>query len=477
MRLLFVYDTIDNEPHGVMWISSLLKQHGHETKMVVATEQDPLEVAAEWQPDMLGYSVYTGTQKIYLDLNRKLREVVPGALSVFGGPHPTFFPEMIEQDGVDGVCVGEGEYATLELMDALEAGTDPSGILSWHWKTASGGIVRNPIRPLLDSGQLDELPFADRDLTYGSHGDSGRHMIRPFITGRGCPYNCSFCFNKAYSELYQGKGARTRRRSVDDVLAEIAEVRDRYGLSFVLFYDDTFILSRRWLEEFASKYPTAIGLPWWAQARAELVTDDRVALLKKAGCVSMSFGLETGNDELRTAVLNRDMSKEQIIQAGEVLRAHGIAFSTNNMVGLPGGGLAADLETLELNITTKPDYANCFIYQPYPKTRLGELAREQGLIDSFDDLSGSVTDDTPLRFADDEKRQIENLQKLFSITVEFPWLLPLTMWAIRLPRLRLYWLIYKLWKGYALKQRIFRYRMPGREMFANLRSYMQISTQ
>ncbi|HUW13002.1 MAG TPA: radical SAM protein [Anaerolineae bacterium] len=302
-------------------------------------------------------------------------------------------------------------------------------------------------------------------------------MIRPFITGRGCPYNCSFCFNKAYSELYQGKGARTRRRSVDDVLAEIAEVRERYGLSFVLFYDDTFILSRRWLEEFASKYPTAIGLPWWAQARAELVTDDRVALLKKAGCVSMSFGLETGNDELRTAVLNRDMSKEQIIQAGEVLRAHGIAFSTNNMVGLPGGGLAADLETLELNITTKPDYANCFIYQPYPKTRLGELAREQGLIDSFDDLSGSVTDDTPLRFADDEKRQIENLQKLFSITVEFPWLLPLTMWAIRLPRLRLYWLIYKLWKGYALKQRIFRYRMPGREMFANLRSYMQISTQ
>ncbi|HUW13986.1 MAG TPA: cobalamin-dependent protein, partial [Anaerolineae bacterium] len=132
MRLLFVYDTIDNEPHGVMWISSLLKQHGHETKMVVATEQDPLEVAAEWQPDMLGYSVYTGTQKIYLELNRKLREVVPGALSVFGGPHPTFFPEMIEQDGVDGVCVGEGEYATLELLDALEAGTDPSGILSWH---------------------------------------------------------------------------------------------------------------------------------------------------------------------------------------------------------------------------------------------------------------------------------------------------------------------------------------------------------
>jgi radical SAM superfamily enzyme YgiQ (UPF0313 family) len=220
-----------------------------------------------------------------------------------------------------------------------------------------------------------------------------------------------------------------------------------------------------------------VGLPWWAQARAELVTDDRVSLLKQAGCVSISFGLETGNDELRTIVLNRNMSREQIVEAGRVLRRHGIAFSTNNMVGLPKGGLVADFETLELNVACKPDYANCFIYQPYPKTALGELTRREGLIDSFDDLSGSVTDDTPLHFEPEEKRQIENLQKLFSITVELPWLLPLVRWAIRLRPNRLFWFVYKVWKGYALKQRIFSYRMSGREMIANLLSYMRISTQ
>jgi radical SAM superfamily enzyme YgiQ (UPF0313 family) len=460
-----------------MRISSLLREHGHDTRLAVATEEDPLQVALEWQPDVFGYSVYTGTQKAYLELNDRLRAVLPGALSVFGGPHPTFFEELIEQDGVDGVCIGEGERATLELMDALQSGRDHSRIRNWHWKTDSGEIVRNPVRPLLSDVELDALPFSDRELLYRAHQASRRHLIRPFITGRGCPYNCSFCFNNAYSEIYQGRGARTRRRSVDNVLAEIAEVRDRHGLSFVMFYDDTFILNRKWLSEFAEKYPLVVGLPWWAQARPELVTDDRVALLKRAGCHSISFGLETGNDELRTVILNRKMSKQQIIDAGRVLRRHGIAFSTNNMVGIPRGGLEADLETLHLNVACRPDYANCFIYQPYPKTVLGELAREEGLIDSFDDLSGSVTDDTPLRFPPAERRQIENLQKLFSATVEFPWLLPLVKRAIRLPRNRLFWLVYKLWKGYALKQRIFSYRMSGREMLANLWSYMRISTQ
>jgi len=477
MRLLFVFHTIDNEPHGVTQLSSLLKQHGHQTKMVVATVEDPLQGALQWRPDVLGYSVYTGTQQIYLDLNRQLRAQLPGVLSIFGGPHPTFFPEMIEEQGVDGVCIGEGEYATLDLMDALQEGRDVTTIANWCWKMPSGDIVRNPVRPLLNNRQLDELPFVDRDLVYEAHPPSRRHTIRPFITGRGCPYNCSFCFNKAYSEIYRGEGPRTRRRSVDNVLAEIVQVRDRYGLAFVLFFDDTFILNRKWLKEFAPKYKAAVGLPWWAQVRADLVTNDRVALLEEAGCVSVSFGLEAGNDELRNAVLNRNMSKEQILEASRILRQHGIAFSTNNMVGLPRGGLAADLETLELNIACRPDYANCFIYQPYPKTELGELACREGLINSFDDLSGSVTDDTPLRFEPDEKRQIENLQKLFSVTVEFSCLLPLVRRAIKLPHNRLFWLVYKLWKGYALKRRIFPYEMSRREALSNLLSYMRISSQ
>ncbi|NPV06557.1 MAG: B12-binding domain-containing radical SAM protein [Anaerolineae bacterium] len=479
MHLLFIVREIDNEPHGILLIAALLKQHGHRVSLVVATEEDPIEAAVRLRPDVVGYTVYTGTQRYYLDLNRQIKSRIP-VFSIFGGPHPTFFPEMIEEEGVDGLCVGEGEYATLELMDALEASAPFHGLRNWLFKTDSG-VIRNPLRPLLTSEELDQLPFADRELLYAAHPPSRENRIRPFITGRGCPYNCSFCFNRAYSELYEGQGhsAPLRRRSVNSVVREVKQVASRHELAFITFMDDTFIVQRRWLEEFSRVYPAQVGLPFWCQVRANLVDESVTAALKRAGCVSVSFGIEAGNDRLRNQILNRNMSREQIIRAAETLRAHGIAFSTNNMLGLPTGGLAEDLETLALNVQCRPAYANVFLYQPYPKTELGEMALQEGYMHgTFDDLSGSVTLSTPIRFQDEnEGHQVENLQKLFALTVEFPALLPLVRRLIRLPPNPLFWLVYKAWKGYAMKRRMFPYHLSPGEYLATALQYMRIRSQ
>lgn len=483
MHLLFIVKEIDNEPQGILLISSLLKRAGHQVSLVVATEQDPVQAALRLQPDVLGYTVYTGSHPWYLDLNRRIRSQLPGVFSIFGGPHPTFFPEMIEHEGVDGVCIGEGEYATLELMNALERTeegvrlTEP-GIANW-WFKQDGAVVRNPLRPLLTGEELDELPFADRELLYAAHWQSRRTKIKPFITGRGCPYDCAFCFNKAYSDLYGGQGRRFRRRSVGNVIQELKEVISRYDVRFVLFMDDTFILQDPWLREFMARYKAEVGLPFWCQVRANLVTEEKVALFKEAGCVSVSFGLEAGNDRLRNAVLNRNMSREEILGAAEILRRHGVAFMTNNMLGLPTGSLENDLETLALNIQCRPAYANVFLFQPYPKTALGEWAYHQGwMMGSFDDLSGSVSDTTIIKFGSKaEKRQIENLQKLFALAVEMPQLWPLIRHLIRLPPNWLFWLVYKLWKGWAIKNRMFPFRMTPREYLESALYYMRIKSQ
>jgi anaerobic magnesium-protoporphyrin IX monomethyl ester cyclase len=439
--------------------------------------------ALRLRPDVLGYTVYTGPHTWYLDLNRRIRAQLPGVFSVFGGPHPTFFPEMIEHEGVDGLCLGEGEYATLDLVNALERDgedvrlTDPA-IPNW-WFRLNGEIVRNPLRPLLAGEELDALPFADRELLYSAHEQSRRTKIKPFITGRGCPYDCAFCFNKAYSDLYGGRGRRFRRRSPDNVIRELREVASRHDVRFVLFMDDTFILQDRWLEEFMSRYKAEVGLPFWCQVRANLVTDEKILLFKDAGCVSVSFGLEAGNDRLRNAVLNRNMSREEILNAAEILREHDITFMTNNMLGLPTGTLENDFETLELNAECRPAYANVFLFQPYPKTALGEWAYENGwMMGSFDDLSGSVSDDTVIKFgSEEEKRQIENLQKLFALGVEFPWLLPIIRRLIHLPRNQAFWLAYKLWKGWAIKNRMFPFRMTPREYIDSALYYMRIKSQ
>ncbi len=483
MHLLFIVKEIDNEPQGILLISGVLKQAGHQVSLVVATEEDPVKAALRLQPDVVGYTVYTGPHAWYLELNRRIRAQLPGVFSIFGGPHPTFFPEMIERDGVDGLCIGEGEYATLDLMNALERNGDgvrltKPAIPNW-WFHLNGEIVRNQLRPLLTGEELDALPFSDRELLYAAHHQSHRTKIKPFITGRGCPYDCAFCFNKAYSDLYGGQGRRFRRRSPDNVLRELQEVTSKYDVRFVLFMDDTFILQDRWLTEFMTRYKAEIGLPFWCQVRANLVTDEKVALFRDAGCVSVSFGIEAGNDRLRNVILNRNMSREEILDAAETLRRHGIAFMTNNMLGLPTGSLETDFETLELNAQCRPAYANVFLFQPYPKTALGEWAYEHGwMVGTFDDLSGSVSNDTVIKFGNEaEKRQIENLQKLFALGVEFPWLLPVIRRLIHLPPNQLFWLVYKLWKGWAIKKRMFTFRMTPKEYLDSALYYMRIKSQ
>jgi len=476
VHLLFIVREIDNEPQGILLISSLVKQAGHRTSLVVATEEDPLEAVRRIKPDVVGYTVYTGTQKYYMELNRQIKAALP-VFSIFGGPHPTFFPEMVHKEGVDAICIGEGEYATLDLLNALDAGEPITSIPNWHTKV-DGAVHQNPPRPLLSATELNELPFPDRQLLYDAHSASAHTMIRPVITGRGCPYNCSFCFNKAYSELYAG-GKRTRQRSVARVLEEIKSVRDKHGLGFVLFMDDTFIVNAKWLREFSSQYGAQIDIPWWCQVRADLVNEEKVRLLKDAGCVSVSFGIEAGNDRLRNEILDRNMSREQILDASRLLCEGGIAFSTNNMLGLPGGGIGTDFETLELNIQCRPDYANVFLYQPYPKTRLGEMAFREGYMEgTFDDLTGSVSDSTVIKFSSAaEKRQIENLQKLFALTVEFPWLRGLVRQLIKLPPNGVFWLVYKLWKGFALDRRLFPMKMSPGEYIKTAWQYMQIRSQ
>jgi Fe-S oxidoreductase len=274
MRVLFVIKQIDYEPLGLLYLSSTLRQAGHQVRLAVAAEEDPVAVAREWQPGVVGYSVYTGSQTFYRDLNLRIKAAVPGVVSVFGGPHPTYFPEFIHEPGVDAVCLGEGEGALLDLVNAVEAGRPLSGIENW-WFKRDGEVERNPLRPL--EPDLDRLPFPDRELIYSYDPFTRQSGIKHFITSRGCPYNCTYCFNHALAALYRGKGRRLRQMSVDRVIEEVKGVQERYPLQFVVFLDDLFIVSTGWLRELAARFPREIGLPFFCNVRANLVNEDKIA--------------------------------------------------------------------------------------------------------------------------------------------------------------------------------------------------------
>jgi anaerobic magnesium-protoporphyrin IX monomethyl ester cyclase len=474
--VLFVTQQIDYEPQGIMHLSSALKAAGHQVELAVAAHHDPAAVAREFQPDVAAYSVITGSQRYYLQVNRQLKAAVPDLFSVFGGPHPTFFPEMVGEEGVDGICRGEGEEALVDLVAALEDG-GPTAVLeldNWSFRR-NGQRIYNPVRPYAED--LDSLPFPDRALVYERDPIVARSKIKHFLTGRGCPYNCTYCFNHALSELYRGKGKRFRQRSVGNVIEEIRWVRDHYPLEFVVFVDDTFVLSNEWLAEFAQEYPRAIGLPFFCNTRANLVTEEQVRLLDEAGCHSVSMGIETGNDRIRNELLKRRMSRAQILEAARLLREGGLHFTTTNMIGLPTSTLEHDLQTLELNVQARPSYAHVFIFQPYPRTELGEFTREHGwMVGTFDDIGEVAWDHSVLKFDDAHKRGLAVLQRFFAIGVEWPWTVALIKRLMSVPDNPIFFLLNKLWKGWAIKNRVHPVRLGLREMAETAWHFMRIKS-
>jgi anaerobic magnesium-protoporphyrin IX monomethyl ester cyclase len=306
LRILFVARELSYEPQGLMSMSAVLKQAGHEVALTVADQEDAVAYAADYRPDVLGFSVLTGTQQGYFDLNRRIRAVLDPvraaaglrpAFSAFGGPHPTFFPEMLGEDRVDGVCIGEGEGAILDLAEALAvAGNGHENrigasvstavaadlpappqrngfrleIPNW-WFKVEGQIVKNATRPLIHD--LGGLPQPDRALIYDKHPALSKSGIKHFMSSRGCPYDCTYCFNRAYYEIYRGE-RRGHQRPVDNVIAEVREVRSRWPLEQVIFVDDLFILRNDWLEELADKWPQQVGLPFFCNVRADMLVKD-----------------------------------------------------------------------------------------------------------------------------------------------------------------------------------------------------------
>jgi anaerobic magnesium-protoporphyrin IX monomethyl ester cyclase len=130
---------------------------------------------------------------------------------------------------------------------------------------------------------------------------------------------------------------------VQAVVDEVRWVRDHYPLEFVVFVDDTFVLSPGWLAEFAAEYPRQVGLPFFCNTRANLVTAEQVRLLREAGCHTVSMGVESGNDRIRNDLLKRQMSREQILDAARLIHEGGLRLTTTNMIGLPTSTLADDL--------------------------------------------------------------------------------------------------------------------------------------
>lgn len=479
-RILWVEKQIDYEPQGMMSLSSVLRQAGHTVGLTIAVHEDAVAAARAFQPDILAYTVLTGSQRYYLELNCQIKRALGDRepMAVFGGPHATFFPDVLEEAGLDGVCIGEGEGAMIDLANRLTNGGFDPHLPNWWFKTG-GQIIKNPVRPLIRD--LGSLPMPDRALIYDRDELTRLSPIKAFIAGRGCPYRCTYCFNHAWYNTHYPSEKRGYMRSVDSVIAEALWVRERYPLEQIIFVDDLFIMFDEWLAEFADKWPREVGVAFFCNVRANLVTPEKVALLKQAGATSVSMGIESGSDRVRDDVLKRRMSHAAIVEAGRLLDAAGIAASSTNMLALPTATLADDLATMRLNREARIKYAHAFLFQPYPGTELGAFVQDYDLMDgNLEDIGAIAWDKSLIKRDLLERRQMENLQRWFALGVEFARLEPLIRLAIRVPHNPitdgLYWWLHKMFKGYAIGRRIHPFKRNLRTTVRQLVHFFRMST-
>ena len=387
MKVLFVYTDINvrggaqSYQFGIGMLSAMLKRAGHTTRlhyMYGAYDPAPLRaLLAEFRPDVLAFS---GVSPQYRYVKRLIEGLAPvPAFTIYGGVHPTLDPECLtDVRGLDAVCIGEGEYPLLELVEALRDDRSPDGIPSLWLKKPDGRIIRNPTRPFC--GRLDDLPFPDRELFDHQAIVASDFNTALFMFSRGCPYNCTFCSNHALRGKQEGLYVRFRQ--VDHCLAEIREVTGRYRAEALYFNDDCFTAHRAWWTEFCDKYQQEFRLPFDINARPETLNDEICQRLKAAGCRRISIGIENGSEQFRAEVLGRRQSNDRIVAAFEACRRAGIKTKSFNIVGFPRETPAIFQATIDLNARINPDSVIIGIFEPYPGTQLADICRTENLIDT-----------------------------------------------------------------------------------------------
>ncbi|MBK7105247.1 MAG: B12-binding domain-containing radical SAM protein [Ignavibacteriae bacterium] len=359
--------------YGLGYIASVLKSNGFNVKYFSIWNLSDIENFYSGinldKPEVIGFSA-TSSQFPYLKEISKNIKSFSNSYLICGGAHTTLQPESINQiPELDAIAVGEGEYAMLDLANAIQNKSDFTQIKNL-WVRKGNEIVKNPVRPLVEN--LNLLPFPDKEtLDYQKILDISKGNNR-FIFSRGCTFKCSYCSNSALSSVYPNKNKYYRFMEPELAIEQIRNDHEKYKFKFITFDDDTISLNKKWFFTFFELYKKNFNYPFRCNLRIETVDEDVVKLLKEAGARNIGIGLEHGNEEFRRKVLNRKMSNEQIKHVFSLVNKYEISHDDFIMVGFPEENRKLFFDTVKLSREVgakgKPS-----IFQPYPSTNLANI--------------------------------------------------------------------------------------------------------
>lgn len=372
---------------GLLHLAAEVRRHGWEPHILASGNEelsvdDVVARLVELEPRYVGITLFTVGVWTSAEIARRVKLALPNIRIIVGGPHISSMGRetMARFEEFDFGVVGEGELALVRLLEALEAGTPLHEVPALAYR--EDGRVRQTLSAPVNR-DLDDLPMPAWDLLPGFPDaypaaifDFPRGPVATIAASRGCPFHCRFCDTSTF-------GAKIRRYSAPKVFGMMRHLSDTYGVRHVLFVDDLFLASREKAAELCELLiDSDLDMTWSCTARVDTVKPDILKLMKQAGCWEISFGLETGANELLESMdkLARVEKSEEAMRwtADAGIRTKGLF-----MLGYPG----ETHETIErtrkfiqripmtiMNLTKFTPYPGSPIYQDLYGTKIREDA-------------------------------------------------------------------------------------------------------
>jgi len=343
-----------------------------------------------------------------------------------GGTAPNFDIEStLRNYQVDYLIKGEAEYVFLDIANHIDQKKPLDDILNLAF-IKNNNLISNKKRPLIEP--LDQLPLADysiydeRTLYRPYHGKIYRCI--DFELSRGCLYNCTFCISPFQRKTYDNPKNFRREKSIDRIIEEVSFLKEKLNLDIIRYQDETFLsMKEEKLIELSKVYKEKVNLPFIIESTINTVSEAKIKALKEMGCLSISFGLESGSEHLRKKVIKKpNFTNKQAIENLKMVKRYGISFNVFNIVGFPEETEEMIFETINVNHSIKPPYCQVGYFQPWEGVSLRDYSIENNYLDKDStglDNSKDNLLDSPLKNLPIQQSRLKHLREKFQLYVYF----------------------------------------------------------
>jgi len=379
-------------PINLGYIASVLRQEGHEVRMVDFNTTDRAKLPyfiLKHKPALVGLTAMTSSIYNAGSIISEVKEINSKIITVLGGVHASALPlQTMEEIGdLDYLVFGEGERTVVELVRHLINKKDLRAVKGIVFRK-NGKIIQNKPRELIEN--LDEIPFPARDLIplklyarqHVTRGFSRKEIkVIEIITTRGCPNKCIFCAG------HINYGYRVRFRSYDNIVKEIKECIEKYGATHFSIEDDTFSLNRDLVRKLCDFFKKN-NLTWNCNTRVNTVDDDLLRTMAKSGCKKIAFGVESGNPVILKKI-KKGITVSQVIKAVRAVKKAGIRYvECDFIIGSHIDETVDDVsDSIKLIYKLMPDFLAISIMCPYPGTEIYKMMVDRQYLDKNPDWS------------------------------------------------------------------------------------------